>query len=574
MNKDREQFLLYKKRIEIKQSIEDFDTDKQKRIDYIKRFIKKTKKIIGLAIFFIIIQGLIEASLFFAIKNISSDYLLFILGYRLTMPMIVLSIACFYIGGLFLSIKYERLLVLTFINKLRADLFATFFDKNIAEADYENRAGFFTKISYSLSLVSMGLDNSIVGFVYFILSFSILTIIALFLGLEFLLYIPIILFGSLAFMMASYLVSKYLISKEVSSYSAIFKHISRSIFDFDSLKNFSEFKKINEKLKNIVNVDTFFRIRRDVWLRFSGRAATIVFAIVLSIFFLLSKNKKIDISAVSQNLSLLKGFFYLYMLRIFYLSIRVGLYYIPLKLGLRSCIPKYGIKKLEPFNKDWGKISFRSNKVKIHEHGNYFKKISIDFNKKERILFFGEKFAGKTSLARLFSGNGFFSRHSWVVKIDKIRFTYNNWSDIFQSKYFFVPKFSSSKTIGEIILNKDKEDINTQDIDKIVNLIEQYPLLKPLLSGKKFSGENLYTLIDNQTLLFTAQIAYCLLNKPSIIIIDNIWIDINYKEIKEMISYLDKNLKDSTIILFARNNNNLLAYTSIFEIKNENIKKI
>jgi len=259
----------------------------------------------------------------------------------------------------------------------------------------------------------------------------------------------------------------------------------------------------------------------------------------------------------------------------------VGLYVPPLLLGLSLSIPPRIIKEKDIKEIPWSSIEFRSNKTKLYQEGNYLKNIALLFEKGKRYLFIAKPHQGKTSLAELFAGKMRFNKNGWLVKMDQERFDYRYWEALDLKSFFISSYFHSEKTIGEIILAKEKYAITANDLFSLYALAQKHPLLTMVVSKKRFVGESLRCFEANSSFLFAVYVFHCLYHKPHLILIDNHWLDLNYLQINSLIALMHDELKDSTIIIFSRNNNDIIPYhekyqiqtDSIQNLKNENLKK-
>jgi hypothetical protein len=565
---------LYKYRNEIKQLIVPIDIGKE-RYKYLYNFFKKNISLFTVTLTFLISQTIFEITLLLlandSLKNLFSK--VETLNNKVT-AIVILFCCISYTVLAFLAIKYERTLVLKLINALRRILYNQNLQEKTFKNTYETRSNFIAKISYHLSLLTMGIDNTLISAVRWILYMIVIIIFSIVNKGSYLYITGLIFILSIILFSISYLISKKYISRQIASYSKIIRHISNTMFEIPFIKNFHR-EKINEKkLDNVVEIDTYFRISRDTLLRYSNR---VVFILVISfgaIYLLLSTYYPYLILEFSGQ-ALIKGIFYLYIIRILYSSIKAGLFLLPLKIGVFLSVPDNFTTMANPRKKwEWEKIIFKSNKIKLFKESLYFKNVSIEFNRGGKYLFIGDYQSGKTHLASLFAGQGFFSNHSWIVNVDKEHFSYNYWCEIFKDNYFFLPHFSTDATVGEIILSKEKEDITENDINTIDNLSVKYPIFYSIFSQTRFIGESARRFESSYVSIFAIQTVYCLINKPKFIVIDNIWIDLSYNEILEFIQILEKELPLSIIILFSRKNNSILKYSNIYEIKERTIKKI
>jgi energy-coupling factor transporter ATP-binding protein EcfA2 len=216
---------------------------------------------------------------------------------------------------------------------------------------------------------------------------------------------------------------------------------------------------------------------------------------------------------------------------------------------------------------------FHAKKTKLFKDGKYFRNLDFHFKKSERILFFGENFSGKTSLAKIFAGMRIYNPKAMKVKIDNKRYDYPIWQKLFCGAYFFDPKIFSEKSLMEFILGKDKEQINSSEIENVIKVISENQFIASKISSINNVNSSCVLAFNNNVSCFALQALHCIVNKKQLIIIDNIWIDLNYNDIIKIIEILSEKLEDSIIIVFSKENNNYLTYQQKYELGDE-IRKI
>jgi ABC-type lipoprotein export system ATPase subunit len=342
---------------------------------------------------------------------------------------------------------------------------------------------------------------------------------------------------------------------------------------FSVKKNKKEQSSIDD-LNEKVEIDSYFRVRRDILLRYFGRVV-MVMIFMFSVVYLFSAFyfSNINLFYYDPAKTILIGIISLYAIRIFYESSLVGLYMIPTKLGLVLSVPQNEsfYKKEVDTKINWNKISFKTNKVKLVEEGEYYKKLSISIEKNNNYLFLGDSMSGKTSLANIFDSYPDLNENAWIIKKDNQRFSIRRWSEIFDDKYLIGNNLPTEKKIGEIIFKKDSSEINERDIKKLNSILEKYDFLKPYFVKKRFVGDSVRVYKNNESIIFFIQALYCLVNNVSLIIIDNKWSDLNYEEIDKTIKMLDEEIDNKTIVIFSRRKNNILYYNNIYEIQKNKI---
>ncbi len=572
-----QQFSTYQERLNISRNTNPVRLERYHRAFLLDFFCKTQGKII-LLISLLFIQSFMEVAVLVSIRGSIREQT-FNAYHRGELLLILLILASGIVAYLLISyfaLKIERETVLAFINKLRRAWFHLILGRAESSMTNERKAAFIAKASYHFPLVSLGIDNSALGIIRWTLCACILLILGSTGGIYLTAGSIVIVILSILSGGAAYFVSKYYVSQEVASYSRVIRHIDLSLSEFSFIKVFKQEHAALKDLDARVDTDTYFRIRRDIWLRYFRKIIyTLFFVGAISLVVLNIYHPEIfaQLSFTNQNFN--TGIISLYALRLFFESVRAGLYVPPLILGLALSIPERIPRNAEKNEVNrWSTLEFRSNKTKLFNEGKYFKNIALLFETGKRYLFIGEPRQGKTSLAELFAGKARFNRNGWLVKMDKARLDYKRWVNLNSDSFFLSSYFHSDKTAGEVIFGKEKHLISAEDLFSIYPLAEKHPLLTIVVSKKRFVGESLRRFEANSPMLFAIYTMHCLICKPRLILIDNQWVDLNYPEINSLIAILHHELPDTAIVAFSRSNNNIIPYHKKYEIKTDHIQDL
>jgi hypothetical protein len=573
----QQQFSTYQTRLNISRNVNPVKLEPYQRAFLLDCFRKAQGKII-LLVSLLFIQVVMEIAVLVLVRGSIREQafnafhrgeLVLILG-LLSLGIVVYLLISYF------ALKIERQTVLAFINKLRRNWFLLILGRAESAMTSERKAAFIAKASYHFPLISLGIDNSALGAIRWALCACILLI----LGSTGKIYLMIgsvtIVALSLLSGIAAYFVSKYYVSQEVASYSKVIRHIDSSLSEFSFIKAFKQERAALKGLDARVDTDTYFRIRRDIWLRYFRKIIyTFFFIAAIGLVVLNIYHPEIfaQLSFSNQNFS--TGIISLYALRLFFESVRTGLYVPPLMLGLALSIPERIPRDSgENEEKHWSRLEFRSNKTKLYNEGKYYKNIALLFETGKRYLLIGEPRQGKTSLAELFAGKARFNKNGWLVKIDDVRLDYRHWVNLNSGSFFLSSYFHSDRTVGEVIFGKEKQLITAEDLFSVYPWAEKHPLLAMVVSKKRFVGESLRQFEANSPMLFAIYTLHCLICKPRLILIDNQWLDLNYPEINSLTTILHQGLPESAIVAFSRNNNNIIPYNKKYEIKTDHIQDL
>jgi hypothetical protein len=561
---------LYQERRTIKHSTRPLQFERHHRA-FFAEMIRKNKLPLFLMLAFILLQSLIEIAALLFLNTSLRERIYGALHTQTIIPLVAFAIAGagIYLFVTYASIKYERKIVLELINDLRSRWFSILLHRQPKNVTNEMKADFIAKVSYHLPLLSLGMDHSIFGCLRWLLTASILIGLGLFAGPLLLKGIFIAIVTSLIMGSIAYAVAHHYISQEVTSYSQVIKHMMGTLAEFASTKRLYLEAAAMEGLATRVGIDTHFRIRRDIWLRYFNRVLfTVLFVFSIVAFAIAFSHPGLISFFYNPASTILAAIISLYAFRLFYESVQTGLYLPPLRLGIFLSVPDRPLYHFDKQSKKpWKEISFRSNKTRLFPEGDYFKNVSLSFKPGSTHFFVGPGQSGKTNLAGLLGGRPEFNQNGWLITMGTKRGDAKYWVSNFKDRYFFEPHFNSEKTIGELVFGKEKHLITEEDITKAHSVCETHPAFSPLLKKKRFLGESARTFEGNAPALFAIQTLYCILNKTSFIVIDNHWLDLQYEEIKEMLRVLRSALPRAALIMFSRSRLEMITDAHHYEIK-------
>ena len=567
----KEQISLYKERNDIKKSLRILSISKI-QWQNIKRFILRHKKTIKLILILISTITLIEVFVPIFLDGFLEKY-----SYRLNLVnfykslVVLVLVLIFYLSLYFYNVKFQKKLTLDFINDLRRKWLTIFFNKSISGLKDNDKSRLLVKITYHFSLLQIGLGNCLfLSFQWLFLTCG--TIIASVFIDPNLVIISLVgtLINLIVFYLA-YIFSVYYVSQDQTLYSKILQYVSDSMNDFYFQKFHHREKIFFDNLDTLVEVDTHLRVQREIMLSLGDR---IIFA-VLIIVSALSYIAGIYFKFFNFN-NALTGAAYLLIFvlltRLLYLSLRIGLYYFPLKLGLIISVPDKFVdgKNLSaPPISNIRKIEFQTKKFRFRKDLPYIKNIEYIFEKGKKYLITGANNSGKSLLANIFAGSTSSSiGRPWVINInDQRRFLYPKWFKNRKEIYYITPHFTSNLNIFEIL--KNGEFVNENIFDEIQNKLVKYqnlPSLNFIFNHKKFVDQY----INNKSFSFSEtaiiQMLYCVIHKPSLVIVDNLWLDLDNASINEVMKILVEELKDGIVINFSTKDNNLIEYDKKYSI--------
>jgi ABC-type multidrug transport system fused ATPase/permease subunit len=559
---------LYQKRNLIKQSIRPLKIEEEQKV-HIKFFWRKNKKmfwkVVILSALAIFLQLLMPLFTNFYIKKYSFLLEINKLTYSLLVLLLILIV---YLIVSYLSIKYESTLFIYFLNYLRRKWFSLYLNKNIFSLKSEDKSKVIAKISYHFSLLQMGISNSLFSLIPWLLLSSGLLIFSFFISSSLLLIVIISILVNLLIIFLAYVIAKYYVSQHQTLYSKILVFLGNSLNEFDLIKLNKREKKSLDQLDELVEIDSYFRIRRNLLMKYGNK---IIFSLVIFmgalVYLIEIYHPFLKIENSAQYL--VYAMFFSLIIKLSYLSLKIGLFSFPLKLGAVLCIPqeKSFLKSESKKELKIWEIKFKSKRYKL-KNGKCFRNLDYNFKSGERILFFGPEGCAKSSLGIVFSGNANFTDgRSWVLKINQERFLYRQWQKIFKvDTYLIHPNFQTEDSILSILMGEDFSLASNEDIENVFSLLSKYPVLDFVNQHNKSIVQNVNKLKFSFTDKALIQMAHALLNPPSVLVIDNVYLDIDSDRIKKMISILDENLKDTIIILSSTKDNDILKYAKKYNL--------
>ena len=564
MNDIKDQIKLLKK-VRVRRSKYEYREDARRQKIYILSFLKRHRFLILGTLLLFVTQGVVETLLIFVSKNkLSFNSYSYIS--KSFWPIFGVLVLVFVINSFF-SIKREKTITVLFINDLRRRIFKNYLGKPLEMMSSEKQSDLVAKISYHLPLVSMGVSNSIFGMARWLIYLASALLVAFLAGLNVALIDVSFITLSIVISVISYFVVKQYVSQEVTFFSQIIKHIDLSFSEKYFSKGFNLEPAILKKFDRLVDFDSIFRIRRDLWMKMSFKIIFILLLFISILTHFFYGDVSLWVNLISPELKFLYFFLLIYLSRIVTESLRIGLYFFPAKLGLSLTnvqLERYLHRKDSiKINKE---ISFYSKKIKFSRTGKYYRGLKFDFQKSGRYLFYGPNLSGKTTLAKAFVGREIHTPKALKVRIDGHRINFLDYQRNFSDVYFFDPGFYSQKSLIELITGSGREDTDFARIEQAMKIVIDHKFLADIVADDNNLGVAADNIWSNHLAAFALHTLYCLVNKPTLIIIDNLWLDLNYPDIIKMLKIIDSELPDSIIIVFAQNSINNIDYIKRYEM--------
>lgn len=469
----------------------------------------------------------------------------------------------------FFALKYERTLIVYFANHIRKRLFASYIYGHASSS--RARARLIAQISYHVPLVSLGVSHVFFGVLRIVLYGGVVGILAYVGNFSVWIYSGVyVLVCGVVFLFA-YFFSRYWTSQEVTYYSRIMQGIEIDASDTDFITMFGQKERILTMFDRLVEFDSFFRIRRDV---FMGIGYAVVFVLVLICSIVVHAHPQILNSVITSPYSaerIVVIFLFVYISRALVQAYRAGLYIFPARLGLFLTLRS---TRTSPVHKKdislSGKsIRFHARKTKLFFESPYYRRMDFLFHPGDRILIQGDNLSGKTSFARMCAGISAYTPRAFTITVGEERLDFFQWrARVAREVYVYDPSIRTERSLIEYIVGKVKEDISAEEFASVIAHIHNYPSIVALVAPDGNYNVSARHVLSNPIQACALHILHCIVSKPSFIIIDNFWIDLNYPRIRDMMQILDTAVPSSIILVCSRVSNEYFSYTQHYVFAN------
>jgi ABC-type multidrug transport system fused ATPase/permease subunit len=560
------QAFLYRSRNIIRHEVRPLVLDRGRR-RYIAFLIRRNAGLLRAAILLSACATLFEAGIPLAMGLGISRY-----AARLDVHALSIAIPAFaaglgvYLAVMFHAIRCEKGFSIAVINDIRRQWLATTMQRSVFGLSHSDKGALLSKLSYHLSLLQMGLASCLFPFVQWCLSTIGLIVIAIVVGPRLVLVVFALIPVNIGILCLGYVVSRRYVSQDQTLYSKILRYLSDTFNEFSHIKLAGKEAATVRDFDAMVDVDSYFRVRRELWMRYGN---TIIFAVLafagavlclVEIYYpFLQVDHSIDYVVVGVVLGLL--------VKLAYLSLRVGLFAFPLKLGLVICTSEHFPvrRSRRPPLEGFESIAYSSRKAKLSRTGSYRRDLAFAFQRGERVLITGAAGSGKTSLGRLFAGIAGGSRGGpWMVRTGSERLSYRQWAERQRDFHIIDPHFQTESTIFELFTrDRARHSSLAGDVEAMCERLHGIDELAFVFDHGKGVGRRL----DRRTFSFAEmgilQMACCLLSPPALLVIDNMWLDLGHQRLDQMIRRLGRELVTTTIVCGATTTSQLMDHDQV-----------
>lgn len=542
--------------------------------DFLKRFVKTRKK----TIWFLVILVVVETLLGLSLPTISHFYLEKSFALMNYQTFMFVGISLIFLIVLYMVNSYYRIFIgqkfsLALINEIREAWYAYFIKHSAAFNRKFDGKKLMTKLLYHVQLLRMGLNNIVyqiiqasllyIGIIAFAFLFNPKLFVVLWVSL------PVVL---IVFVVMDY-IGRYYVTREQTFNSRIVGHLADSLLNFDVLKTQAREEEKLREFDNYIQLDTFFRIRRQLWVQYSNRVLyglMLLFGVLL--YFVQLYWPFVEFDSISNVAS--TGFILGFFGKVLFSFARVGIFMEAFRLGLRLSTPafRYDLSRSIQSPPNWETLRFSGKKTKLSNRGGYIKNFDMKFKKGNRILVYSDNSYGKTTLARVIAGQKCID--SLNVTLDRKRVPSKKWCFYRSENYFIKANPTFDISLGEYLLGESKAKITRYDIDAVYKELKPYKIFDFIFDHKDVLGRRITNNNLSITEIILIQIAYCLLRPKSIISIDHMCFDQSKNEIIEGIKLLEKNSKSTTFVFFSSKANKTFNYAKTYHLDKTEFKQV
>jgi ABC-type transport system involved in cytochrome bd biosynthesis fused ATPase/permease subunit len=323
-----------------------------------------------------------------------------------------------------------------------------------------------------------------------------------------------------------------------------------------------------------MELDKHFRVRRQLWLQYCNRVLyglILLFGILLYFIQIFWPFIEFDSLNNVASSAIILGFY----THLLFSAARVGIFFEAFRLGLYLSLPRFSYDKVAKGIKkapSWNNLRLNSKRIKFSSYGENIKNFELNIKKNDRLSIYGKGNYGKTTLARIITGQKCSKNINF--KLDKFRISSKDWCSYKSNNYFISANPTFDTSIGEYLLGKRKALITRHDFDSIFSNLKQHRIFDFLLAHNDLLGKRIVTHDLSTTEIVLLQIAHCLINQKSVIAIDHVCLDLedNEKIIKGL-QILDKNSPKTAIIYSSSIKNNLFTYDKTYQLSKNQFKE-
>lgn len=416
----------------------------------------------------------------------------------------------------FIQMYNEKWLLIDSLNRIRRAWYGRLVGKK-SECGTDEVAKITTKITFHFNLLQMGVRNAVLLLPGFIVMTVLLLVVSAIIDTWLFWATATATAFSFVLMAAGYFIARRYVSKDQTLYSRILNEIQRAVYNRTSLQSIAGSAAMTESIDALVDLDSYFRIRRELWVRFTPQVIFILAILAVAASFYLdawggnySRLLVTDAAAV--------GFVSAFSLRQMRNALLIGLFAIPLHLGSVLCIPTFSLTPQRPWLDPPESLSLRTSSFRVQSDGPR-KRYQWDFSKGQRVRF--ETSEDYRRVIRVIRG-GLDNQDgkAWVTVHNGDRCAYNQWKHGWDGPLIVSSTYREETPLAVILTGQMPDEIDGETVDRVFGQIESLPNIQSFnlkvsdlrcpVVPERFGWERLMAI----------QVVAAIINEPAMVIVD------------------------------------------------------
>lgn len=567
--------------VKILQQINQLKTDlkpdhlQSTQISYLRRFIYAHKKPLILFLLLALLEALLLIGLPLMVRLLlEKDYNLFLLDNLLFDSALLTLVVLFYILTAYWLIRLDQNISFSLINQIKLHWLSYFYETPSSHNSELSDGSLLTKFVYHTQLLKMALEKSVMEGSRAVIFYLVILVSAFLFSssafLKIFLGFPLLCLVFYIF----YRIGRYYVSREQTLNTRLVKSLVHQAANLYQIKQLGLEKERFHMIGLLLEQDTFFRKRREIWIRFSDR---VVFSLVLlsgglaylfKDFYPVFSFESWGESAISI---ILAGFY----VKILMQAGHAGMFWQALKTGLLVSIPDFAVtespRRSGPKIDFAGRILVYGKKVKLSKFGGVIPSFQLEIPPASGILIVSEGSYGKSTLAKFLCGLGIVE--SLNVKNGNFRLLSHYWSENNLSRHFisFSPVYQ--ETLAEYLFAKPADEISQEDLESVFVKLQKYPQFEFIFRYKDFLSKRLNSFVASRREMFLLQIAGSILHSPGLICIDHDVFDLPGTVVSENLNLLRKLCPQASLVCFSGSCSHSMKFDQTYLLTDREFKK-
>ena len=431
------------------------------------------------------------------------------------MSLVVMTLVNFAILR-FVQLYNEKWLMVDSLNRIRHAWYGNTISRK-SECGTDELSRITTKITFHFSLLQMGVRNSFLLIPQFAVMTVLLLVVAAIID-RWLFWATLTATGlSVVFMAVGYFIARQYVSKDQTLYSRILNEIQRTIYNRTSLQSIVGSTAMIQAIDDLVELDSYFRVRRELWVRFTP--------VVLFLFALFALAASFYLDAWGGNYSRLVvtdaasvGILGAFSLRQMRNGLLIGMFAIPMHLGSVLCIPTFALTPQKPWLDPPRTLHLRTSSFRFDPDA-VRKKYRWELSEGQRIRFETDDHYRRV-IRVIRGGLNNQDGKSWVAVHNGHRSSYNQWKHGWDGPQVISSFYREETPLAVILTGKMPEEIDCEAIDRLVERVSRLPNAERLRLTASELRSPVLAEHHGWERVMAIQIVAAILHEPSVVIVD------------------------------------------------------